>query len=66
MNRLHHKLRKARRESRYLRGLVKLRKGGLMFIDPSIEELSAKMEGEVRYLDAISESIRKGYKRVKE
>lgn len=66
MNRLNHKLRKARREMSYLRGLVKLRKGGLRGIDSSVEESYAKMREEVWFLVAIRDTIRKGYKKVDE
>lgn len=63
MNRLNYRLRNARREFRHLRRLVILRNGGLTYIDPTVNEWCAKLEDEVRYLDAICESIRKGYRR---
>lgn len=67
MNRLNYKFRKAWRGALYLRGLVKCRKGEMRkFIDPSVDESYAKMEDEARYLDAIRETIRKGYRRVDE
>ena len=64
MNRLNHKLRMARGEVLHLRGLVRYRNGELReHIDPSIDELYAKMKDEVRYFVAIRDTIRKGYRR---
>lgn len=67
MNRLNHKLRKARGEVSHLRSLVRYRNGELReHIDPSIVESYTKTKEEIRYFVAIRESIRKGYRRVKE
>ena len=64
MNRLNHRLRKARGEVLYLRSLVRYRNGELReHIDPLIVESYIKTKEEVRYFVAIRESIRKGYRR---
>ena len=64
MNRLNHKLRKARGEVLYLRGLVKRRNGGMREdIDPSVDEKYANTKDEIRHLVAIIVAIRKGYKK---
>lgn len=67
MNRLNHKLRKARSEVFHLRGLVRYRDGGMREdVDPSVVEMYAKVKDEIRHLVAIRETTRKGYKKVKE
>lgn len=67
MNRLNHKLKEARREVLHLRGLVRDREGEMREdVDPSVVEKYTEVKDEIWGLVAISESIRKGYKRAKE
>lgn len=64
MNHLNHRLRKARSEALHLRSLVRYRNGEVREdIDPSVVEMYAHVKDEIRYFVAISESIRKGYRR---
>jgi predicted transcriptional regulator len=64
MNRLNHKIRKARKELRHLRVLdILYNKGPLGIIDPSTAEKRTKLEYEVWYFVAIWEAIHKGYKK---
>ena len=67
MNRLNHELKKARSDALHLRGLVRYRDGEMREdVDPSVVEMYAKVKDEIRYLVAIREITRKGYKRADE
>lgn len=67
MNRLDHKLRKARSEVFHLRGLVRYRDGEMREdVDPSVVEKYTEVKDEIWGLVAIIETVRKGYKRVRE
>ena len=64
MNRLNHKLRKARSEVLHLHNLVQYRNGEMREdIDPSVVEMYTNVKDEIRYLVAIIVAIRKGYKK---
>lgn len=67
MNRLNHKLRKARGKVLHLHNLVRYRNRDMREdIDPSVVEMYANVKDEIRHLVAIIVAIRKGYKRVEE